>query len=361
MSDVPHFHPSYENSFGEHYFRIPDINSTMSFPRFAPTLTQTTVPMASHSSTLAIEPIIAHCNSALTPPPYIIQMPELAEDIPLGEHAFNPAQPSGMQANNYCAQPPQDNVVDVIMTYLRQIPLEIRELVLNQCMARVRQDVVRPSARPDGDHGLSLSSRDTSDRSLQPFRRMDEEVRAPCWSGDVWTGASSARTPSDEKSDVFILRTPSNGGQVPSVLTDWVISQHSQHSHALRGSHDAHHPVETLAQHLPLDSSDYLTHTNPPNSARDISAAHVRHGQSSPPVSDSSGYMPRMTHPVTGTLPFTSRRRGRHRHRAHPSSEFPRPKKTCSEANCGKLMLPQSIGRHIREVHEGRKREHPRR
>ncbi|KIJ06251.1 hypothetical protein PAXINDRAFT_20547 [Paxillus involutus ATCC 200175] len=340
----------------------------MSFPRFAPTLAQTTVPMASHSSTLAIEPIIAHCNSALTPPPYIIQMSELAGDIPLGENTFNPAQPSGMQANpehDHCAQPPQDSVVDAIMAYLHQIPLEIRAPVLNQCMARLRQDVVRPN----GDHGLSLSSRDTSDRSLQKFRSMHEEVppllqpgvthRTPCWSGDVWTGTSSARTPSNEISDIVIPRMPSNGSQVPSVLlTNWVISQQS---HALRGSHDAHHPVETLAQHLPLGSSDYLTHTNPPNSARDLSAAHVRHGQSSPLVSDSSGYIPRMTHPVTGTLPFTPRRRGRHRHRAHPSSEFPRPKKTCSEANCGKLMLPQSISRHIREVHEGKKREHPQR
>ncbi|KAF8838618.1 hypothetical protein BDN67DRAFT_971245 [Paxillus ammoniavirescens] len=358
MSDVPHFHPSYENSFGEHYFRVPGITSTMSFPRFAPTLAQTTVPTASHSSTLAIEPIIAHGDSTLTSPPYIIRTPELAGDIPLGENAFNPAQPSGMQANtenNYYAQQPQDSVVEVIMTYLRQIPLEIRASVLNQCMARVCQDVLRSSARPNGDHGLSRM-----DEEVPPLLQPGVTHRAAFWSGDVWTGTSSARKPSNEISDAVFPRMPSNGSQVPSVLQKDLVM--SQQSHALRGSHDACHPVETLAQHLPLDSSDYPTHTNPPNPARDIYAAHVRHGQSCPPASDSSGYMiPRMTHPVTGTLPFAPRRRGRHRHRAHPSSEFPRPKTTCLEANCGKLMLPQSIGRHIREVHKGKKREHPRR
>ncbi|KIK81844.1 hypothetical protein PAXRUDRAFT_35759 [Paxillus rubicundulus Ve08.2h10] len=369
MSNVLYFQPSYENSFGDQ-----DFSSTMSLSRFAPTLAHTTIPMQDHSSTSAlIGPVIAHCDGPVTTPPCIAQARELAGGIPLGGNAFNPAQLSGIQAvpeYNHYAQPLQDIVVEVIMARLRQIPLENQASVLDQCIARVRQDVVRASARPNEDHDSSVSPLGTSDRSLQQFRCMDGEVpllpkpgvvhrAAACWS-PVWTGTSSAGTPSNEISDVFSPRTPSNGSQVPSVPMNQVDYQHSRHSHARHGSHDACHPVETPAQHHPLDSSVYLTYTNPPNSAREISAAHVRHGQLSTPASDFSGvYIPRMARPVTGTLPsFTPHRRGRRR---RPDSEFPKPKMTCPRANCEKNMLSESIRRHIREVHEGKKREHPQR
>ncbi|KAF9226776.1 hypothetical protein BS17DRAFT_814693 [Gyrodon lividus] len=246
---MPHFHQSYKNSSSEDYL---DSNAVTSAPRFTPMLTHTTVPTVIHSPALAFNPVIPNCDSALTAFSRVAQMPELAGDTPL---RGNPVHPSGFEAvpkHNHFAQPPQDSVVDAIMTNLCRIPLETRLYVFAQCMARVTQDDVRLSDRCNGDT-LRPSSRDIEGMSLQSSRCMDEVAsyhqpdviqRMASWS-DMWTETPSAWI-------------PAHGRQVPSVATN---RENLERSHLQRGNNDAYHPVEAPAQHPPLGIAEHLSYT----------------------------------------------------------------------------------------------------
>ncbi|KIJ69867.1 hypothetical protein HYDPIDRAFT_104505 [Hydnomerulius pinastri MD-312] len=250
----------------------------------------------------------------------------------------------------HAPQPAYHRISEALMNMLYQLPqphhhIEDLHRIFALCVERVRHDA-NACAGGVGDTSRGFSPPPSTAWGTTPqvgeASAPSSRLEAPF----MWDPYWNANAP-----DPGYSCTPTEGGQVPSGVTNGDIAEQSY----WRGGVNAFQAVEPrqLLPSCSMSHPSYIAYRPDQWPFTGVSP-DVSPGQHTGNFGMNPSLMslPLVT-PPSATI--RDRRRRQYRNSRHPDKQ-----KKCSWRGCGQIMGPDSIKRHIREVHEGVKRKPPR-